>query len=334
MKRDRLYFFIISFLALGFIFSYNHLKKDIKIIDSKNEDIVLKRSFKKNIKEFLDENNIKISKSDYINYSKELSLKDGMEIIIKRARDIKIIDLEDEIVVKTYKTKVADIIKQANINLNENDIIEPDINKEIALNKSLDIKINRVKTKIIKKYKDIDFDTVVSEDSSLEIGKNIVLKQGIKGKKEYVYENYYLNSKLVDSKLIKTNIVKESVSKKIKKGIKDYFITKSGKKIRFKKALKVSATAYSAGFESTGKRPGDKYYGMTRSGTQVRPGVIAVDPKIIPLGSKVYIKEYKKVYSAEDTGGAIKGNKIDIYYEDKDFVDKYGRKTLNIYILK
>ncbi len=334
MKRDRLYFFIISFLALGLIFSYDYCKKDIKINDSNNEKIIIKRSFKKNIKEFLEENEIKISKSDYINYSKDDNLKDGMEIIIKRARDIKIIDLKNEIIIKTYHTKVFDIIKEANIKLNENDIVKPKLNDEIALNKSMDIEIKRVEIKTAKKYKDIDFDTVVKEDNNLEVGKSVILKNGIKGKKEYVYENYYLNSKLIDTKLIKTNIIKEPVSKEIKKGTKDYFITESGKKLKFKKALRVSATAYHAGFESTGKRPGDKYYGMTRSGTQVRPGVIAVDPKVIPLGSKVYIKEYKKIYSAEDTGGAIKGNKIDIYYEDKDYVDKFGRKTLNIYVLK
>ncbi|WXR60537.1 3D domain-containing protein [Peptostreptococcaceae bacterium AGR-M142] len=334
MKRDRLYFFIISFLALGLIFSYDYCKKDIKIMDSKEDNTIIKRSFKKNIKEFLDENKIKISKADYINYSKDEKLIDGMDIIIKRARDIKIVDFENEIIVKTYNTKVEDIIKEANIVLNKNDIVEPSLNEEIALDSNFDIKINRVETKFVKKYKDIDFDTIINEDNNLELGKTIVLKKGIKGKKEYVYENSYLNSKLIESKLIKTNLIKESVSKEIKKGTKDYFITSEGEKIQFKKALKVSATAYHAGFESTGKRPGDKYYGMTRSGTQVRAGVIAVDPKVIPLGSKVYIKEYKKIYSAEDTGGAIKGNKIDIYYEDKDFVDRFGRKTLNIYVLK
>ncbi len=74
--------------------------------------------------------------------------------------------------------------------------------------------------------------------------------------------------------------------------------------------------------------------GTTSTGTQTRWGVIAVDPKVIPYGTKVYIPEFGMTFIAEDTGGAIKGNKIDIYMPDRADAIAWGRKTITIQIMK
>lgn len=72
------------------------------------------------------------------------------------------------------------------------------------------------------------------------------------------------------------------------------------------------ATAYTAGPESTGKAPGDPGYGITATGLPARPGVAAVDPKVIPLGSVLWVEGYGLAV-ALDTGSAIRGNRIDRY---------------------
>ena len=76
-------------------------------------------------------------------------------------------------------------------------------------------------------------------------------------------------------------------------------------------------------------------YTDTRTATGVKPykGVIAVDPKVIPLYSKVYIPGYGMA-TALDTGGAIKGNKIDLFFEDLKEVYLFGRRNITIYVLK
>ena len=73
--------------------------------------------------------------------------------------------------------------------------------------------------------------------------------------------------------------------------------------------------------------------GETATGTQATAGrTIAVDPEIIPLGSKVIINN--KVYIAEDTGGAIKGNRIDIYCESHQEALELGIKKVKVYLIK
>ena len=95
---------------------------------------------------------------------------------------------------------------------------------------------------------------------------------------------------------------------------------------KFKQTIFVDATAYS---------PDDPYVAghYTASGTKVRRGIIAVDPKVIPLGTRVYIPGYGEAV-AEDTGGAIKGNRIDIAFDSYDEAINFGRQSLQIYIIE
>ena len=93
---------------------------------------------------------------------------------------------------------------------------------------------------------------------------------------------------------------------------------------KFKRTIYVEATAYS---------PDDPHAGpRTSSGTKVRRGIIAVDPAVIPLGTRVYIPDYGEAV-AEDTGGAIKGNRIDIAFDTYEEAINFGRQSLQIYII-
>jgi len=101
----------------------------------------------------------------------------------------------------------------------------------------------------------------------------------------------------------------------------------------YSKMIVMSATAYTADYASTGKNPGDAYFGITASGTTARVGAVAVDPKVIPLGTALYIEGYGYA-TAEDTGGAIKGNKVDLFFDTAWEVDVFGRQQLKVYVLE
>lgn len=85
-------------------------------------------------------------------------------------------------------------------------------------------------------------------------------------------------------------IVKEPVSRIVEYGTVPNFITSRGDRVRYSKVLNMRATAYTNSFEDCGKNPGDPGYGITYTGMTARTGIIAVDPKVIPLGSKVYVR--------------------------------------------
>ncbi|NCU16867.1 3D domain-containing protein [Pallidibacillus pasinlerensis] len=99
----------------------------------------------------------------------------------------------------------------------------------------------------------------------------------------------------------------------------------------------VVATGYTAGFESTGKNPGDPSYGITYSGVKVKRDLfstIAADVNVFPIGTILFIPDYGFGVVA-DTGSAIKGNKIDLYYETvEDVYNEWGKRTVDVYVIK
>ena len=99
------------------------------------------------------------------------------------------------------------------------------------------------------------------------------------------------------------------------------YIKKSSSSSNVKKRLTVKSYAYTGG-------------GYTATGTKAKYGTLAVDPKVIPYGTKVYIKELDKVFTAEDCGGGIKGNKIDIYMNSSSACNNWGVRTITLEILK
>lgn len=105
--------------------------------------------------------------------------------------------------------------------------------------------------------------------------------------------------------------------------------TASGDVVRYSRKLSVEATAYSC----------EGYTGITATGTTARYGAIAVDPRVIPYGTRMYIVSDDGVYiygyaTAEDCGGGIKGNRIDLYFDTEDECWDFGRRSCTVYILE
>lgn len=91
-------------------------------------------------------------------------------------------------------------------------------------------------------------------------------------------------------------------------------------------------TAYTLSPSETGKRPGDPGWGVTASGLRVRPGTAAVDPRVIPLGTVLWIPGYGPAV-ATDTGGGVKGWHVDIWMEDRASAMRWGRRRLLVGLL-
>jgi 3D (Asp-Asp-Asp) domain-containing protein len=88
-------------------------------------------------------------------------------------------------------------------------------------------------------------------------------------------------------------------------------------------------------FVATGYSANDPLQGtnnITATGKEIKKGMIAVDPKVIPLGTEIEIKDIG-FFIAEDTGGKIKGNRIDIYFETKEEAKIFGRQEIWVRML-
>jgi len=154
----------------------------------------------------------------------------------------------------------------------------------------------------------IPFDTKYQEDSDLEYGTEETLQEGKNGLKKLKYLITYWVDEEIDRQLLSTEI-EDPVAKVISKGTKIVwrpFNTEAGK-LEYWYKLRVWATKYDAYCVGC--------LGRTFSGTAVHKGVCAVDPKVIRLGTTFYVEGYGLCH-AEDIGGAIKGNRIDLGYEN------------------
>jgi 3D (Asp-Asp-Asp) domain-containing protein len=257
-------------------------------------------------------------------------LEDGMSIKISRAREITINSDGKSIVLLTTAPDVKSAIGEAQIQLGEKDKVSPFLYTEIKGNTIIDV--IRVEEKLVKQEMKMDFTNQVSKSDKLYKGLVKVVKKGSPGLKELEIKVIFETGKEVKREIASEKILKEPINGMIEEGTRSTFISSRGQVTRFVRALAMTATAYDATFESCGKHPDHPYYGITYSGLKVKPGIVAVDPKVIPLGTYLYVEGYGEALAA-DIGGAIKGNRVDLYYESPKDVARYGKKAVKVYIL-
>ena len=173
--------------------------------------------------------------------------------------------------------------------------------------------------------------------SPVKLSRSVSVK-GIEGIDCDTYEVLLYDGVEADRQLISTERTREPVDEVKVVGTRGGKVTEKGDNFSYSKVINCNATAYDLSFQSCGKRPGQSGYGITASGTQAQYGTVAVDPRVIPLGTRMYIEsaDGSFVYGycvAEDTGGAIKGNKVDLFFNTNSECLQFGRRSVKVYIL-
>ena len=258
------------------------------------------------------------------------------------AKDAKthVYEIDNNGVVKTYKTScktVKELLSDLKIKVDDDDIVIPDLDTELKSEGK--ISIIKVDVKVIEKEVEAPFKTIKKKNKELSHKQSKILVQGVNGKNKVKCKEYYAGDKLFKEEVIHVETLVKPIDQVFEEGTKDVFTNDRGDFIA-RKAIKMVATAYEAGPRSTGKRPGDKGYGITASGARAKRGTVAVDPRVIPLGTKLYVKSLTPGVPdygfaiAQDTGGAIKGNKIDLFMDTVWECLQFGRRPVMVYILK
>ena len=260
---------------------------------------------------FLEENDIEFSEGDYVSQPLTAYISDGMKIKIDHATDFKITADGKTKKYRTLANTVSEALKDKNVKVGKDDIVEPGMDE--LLTKDMKIVIKRVKIKEETKEEKIEFKTVTKDDSSLDEGTTKVVTEGVEGKAKVTYKVTYVDGVESSRSEISRETLTAAVDKVVANGTRINFDGQS-----YSRKLVVKAYAYTGG-------------GTTAMGTRARVGEIAVDPSVIPLGSEVYI-EGVGARRAEDTGGNIVGNTIDIYMDTNVECISWGARYVTIYI--
>ncbi|WP_294984275.1 G5 and 3D domain-containing protein [uncultured Fenollaria sp.] len=258
------------------------------------------------------------------------------------AKDAKthVYEIDNNGTVKTYKTScktVKELLSDLKIKVDDDDIVIPNLDTELKSEGK--ISIIKVDVKVIEKEVEAPFKTIKKKNKELTHKQSKILIQGVNGKNIVKCKEYYAGDKLIKEEVIHVETLVKPIDQIFEEGTKDVFTNDRGD-FTARKAIKMVATAYEAGPRSTGKRPGDKGYGITASGARAKRGTVAVDPRVIPLGTKLYVKSLTPGVPdygfaiAQDTGGAIKGNKIDLFMDTVWECLQFGRRPVMVYILQ
>ena len=182
---------------------------------------------------------------------------------------------------------------------------------------------------------EISFSIVKRLNPSLEAGVINTVQEGVNGVKNVTYTVTYKKGEEVSREVVSEEIVKAPVDKIVEYGnknaSKDAPVNTGD--LDYKYVITCEATAYDLSAEENGG-----YAGQTATGVPLDKGVIAVDPRVIPLGSRVYIEALDGSWSygyavAADTGGAIKGKRVDLCYRTRSECIQFGRRACRVYVL-
>lgn len=227
--------------------------------------------------------------------------------------------------VRTAQTTVGAALKEAGVEVGPRDEVTPAPGEHLT--GSANVRVVRVKEITETVSEAIAFDTVKTFTRSLRPGQVKLTRTGELGEKQVRYFARYEDGRLVKRTKIGAEIVKKPVNQVASIGFKGHYSSRG--EYRTALVMRMHATAYDPGPRSCGK------YATGRTGCGLRAGygVVAVDPRVIRLGTRLYVEGYGYAI-AGDTGRAIKGNKIDLGFNTYREAISFGRRNVTVHVLQ
>lgn len=319
---------IVSVLVIALAVTISCMRKNVVVnIDGKEETFI---TYKGTVGDVLVDEGIEIAPKDKVQPALDEKIASKDVITIKKAVQVELVANNKTIVIKTAEDTIKDMIeiekedlKTEGIEFNEGiDEISPSLDTEITNN----LKIQLVKVEILNEVaiEEINYETVTEEDNTLDINTESVKQVGVTGEKEVTFKVMKKDGQEVSREIIKSTVVKEPLNEIIALGTRKVFASRDGD-LEYKDLIYCESTAYAGDtITATGSVPVYNPGGIS---------TIAVDPRVIPLGSLVYVENYGKAI-ASDTGGAIKGKIIDVFLNSDSEARTWGRKyNVPVYIL-
>lgn len=295
-------------LAMAFGFGLNDEEKVVTVYDGKDKQIVSTAA--RNYKQILA--NLGISLNSYDKYwSSSEKVRNGAVLVVERAVPVTIVTREKTRILYTTKQTVQGVVNEAGFDWKKMMPIEDGMMK---VTQGMQIHVVPYTAKMVNHVESIPVHYRKWYDSSLAPGEEVIVQEGVPGKRQVEMEEF-----VSDGKVIRTI---EADVKVLDEGIPGIMKTGSVEDTEgFVKIMQASAYHPSDG----------NGYGITATGTRAGHGTIAVDPRVIPLGTRVFIPNYGHAVAA-DTGGAIIGDRIDLCMETFEECYNFGRRNVEVFV--
>ena len=287
------------------------------------------------VAELMRELGITLDDTVRIDYTHEALITNGMTISIEREMSY-VVEIDGTTMGKKASwpnTTVEQILLMLQ---NEKDITllyEGDYNRQVVYGETLNLTTltARIETEVVTLY----YETYENLTPHVWEGHSFVRQAGSHGEKEVTTTIIYIGGVEQNREVTGQVVLEEPVNAiiDIGQGRLGALADVASPDFHYVRRVRMEATAYTAGFGCTGKHPWDPWYRITASGREVEHGIVAVDRRVIPLGTRLYVEGYGFAIAA-DVGGAIRGYKIDLFMEELQDALRFGRRHLYVWILE
>ncbi len=218
---------------------------------------------------------------------------------------------------QTRGKRVQDVLSQQGIQIKPGDRVSPGLTT--SLGKNMYIKVTRIQVKTETKQAAIPFTVKYVQTSDLPKGLSHKVREGKEGQELQTWEIRYEDGLEASRTCTSREVQRNPVDSIVQVGTRNS-ISRGGQPLRFSRAYDMLATGYT-------------YTGYnTASGAAPGTGIVAVDPRVIPLGTRLFIEGYGNAV-ALDTGGLIKGNRVDLFFETEHQALQWGARRTQVYVM-
>jgi len=306
----------IFVLAAGITLGYALTRKTVTLVENGTEIQVKTRAG--SVGQLLAERNLPLGPQDRVLPDSGARLSNGSRVEIRRAHRITLMADRETTEIYTPAETVGDVLNEKKVALNPTDVVKPGVGERIA--GDTEIRVIRVVNRSETVKAPIAFDVRRVPNPEMARGISRTVSRGQNGEEEQTWSVTYHDGQMVSRHLVDRKVISDPAVAVVQVGT-GQTVSRGGETIRFKEALDVLATAYT-------------YTGYnTASGTAPEYGTVAVDPGVIPMGSRLYVEGYGHA-TALDTGSAINGNRIDVFLESHSEASRWGVRSVRVYLLE
>jgi 3D (Asp-Asp-Asp) domain-containing protein len=284
---------------------------------------------------FFEDAGIQLHPMDRSSYPPATRVFDGMNIHISRAVRVYVsIDGRDpEPRVVRYGATVAQILTQVQSEKEVAFLYNYDLDRTVAPEDVLHF--SSWWSRFITDLEVLPYEVIENRTGAVLAGRVHVRQYGVQGEQESITKVVYIAGEESHREIVETVVLTEPIT-----AILDIGTAVMGDRtdptrpdFHYTRQIRMQATAYTRYYGCTGKHPDDPYFGITASMVPVNHGIVAVDRTVIPLGTWLYVEGYGFALAA-DVGGAIRGNRIDLFMWTIEDALRFGRRHLYVWVLE